>query len=75
MVTVIVANIWRGTAFSTVYSAALADVPPVTEAAGWTGERAKRLFFVLRPDDPPHHRHQRHVHDAADPLGLHSSTS
>ncbi|MBO0984231.1 carbohydrate ABC transporter permease [Rathayibacter sp. SD072] len=52
MVTVIVANIWRGTAFSMlVYSAALADVPPeITEAAEMDGASGvKRLLFVTIP--------------------------
>lgn len=52
MLTVIVANIWRGTAFSMmVYSAALADVPPeITEAAEMDGANGRnRLFFITIP--------------------------
>nr|WP_228452436.1 sugar ABC transporter permease [Rathayibacter toxicus] len=52
MLTVIVANIWRGTAFSLlVYSAALADVPPeITEAAEMDGAGGlKRLLLVTVP--------------------------
>jgi multiple sugar transport system permease protein len=52
MFAVIMANVWRGTAFSMlIYSAALQDVPPeITEAAevdGATG--AKRFFYVTLP--------------------------
>lgn len=52
MTMVIIANIWRGTAFSMmVYSAALADVPPeITEAAEMDGAGgAKRLFLITLP--------------------------
>lgn len=52
MLIVIIANAWRGTAFSMmVYSAALADVPPeVTEAAQMDGASgAKQLFWVTLP--------------------------
>lgn len=52
MIMVIIANIWRGTAFSMmVYSAALADVPPeITEAAEMDGAGgAKRLFLITLP--------------------------
>ncbi len=52
MVIVIIANAWRGTAFSMmVYSAALGDVPPeITEAAQMDGASgAKRLFLVTIP--------------------------
>jgi multiple sugar transport system permease protein len=52
MLTVILANIWRGAAFSMlVYSAALADVPPeITEAAEVDGASGrKRLFLVTIP--------------------------
>ncbi|MDZ8201399.1 sugar ABC transporter permease [Microbacterium sp. SSW1-59] len=52
MLIVIIANIWRGTAFSMmVYSAALADVPPeITEAAQMDGASgAKRLFLITIP--------------------------
>jgi multiple sugar transport system permease protein len=52
MFAVIVANVWRGTAFSMlIYSAALQEVPPeITEAAevdGATGP--KRFFYVTLP--------------------------
>lgn len=49
---VVIANIWRGTAFSMmVYSAALSDIPPeITEAAEVDGAGgAKRLFWVTIP--------------------------
>lgn len=52
MLIVIIANIWRGTAFSMmVYSAALADVPPeITEAAQMDGASGiKRLYYVTIP--------------------------
>lgn len=52
MFAIILANIWRGTAFSMmVYRAALDDVPPeVTEAAEIDGASgAKRLFLVTLP--------------------------
>jgi multiple sugar transport system permease protein len=52
MLAVIIANIWRGTAFSMlVYSAALSDIPPeITEAAEMDGARGrKRLFQVTIP--------------------------
>ncbi|WP_425555025.1 carbohydrate ABC transporter permease [Gryllotalpicola daejeonensis] len=52
MVAVILANIWRGTAFSMlVYSAALADVPDdVQESAEMDGAGgAQRLFFITLP--------------------------
>lgn len=52
MVAIILANIWRGTAFSMmVYQAALNDVPPdVTEAAMIDGASgAQRFFYVTVP--------------------------
>jgi len=52
MFSVIMANIWRGTAFSMmVYSAALAEVPPeIQEAAKVDGARgSQRFFFVTLP--------------------------
>ncbi|MCU1478690.1 MAG: amino acid transporter permease [Subtercola sp.] len=52
MLSVILANIWRGTAFSMlVYSAALQDVPPeITEAAEMDGASgAKRFFLITLP--------------------------
>lgn len=52
MLTVILANIWRGTAFSMmVYQAALNDVPPeITEAAQIDGARGwQRLIYVTVP--------------------------
>ncbi|GGM13599.1 carbohydrate ABC transporter permease [Promicromonospora citrea] len=52
MLAVIVANIWRGTAFSMmVYSAALAEVPPeLTEAAQLDGANGwQRLTWVTLP--------------------------
>ncbi|HEY0247465.1 MAG TPA: sugar ABC transporter permease [Gryllotalpicola sp.] len=52
MVAVILANVWRGTAFSMlVYSAALADVPEdVRESAEMDGAGgAKRLVFITLP--------------------------
>jgi multiple sugar transport system permease protein len=52
MLAIILANIWRGTAFSMmVYQAALNDVPPeITEAAEIDGAGgAKRLFWVTIP--------------------------
>lgn len=52
MVAIILANIWRGAAFSMmVYQAALNDVPPdITEAAMIDGAGgAKRLFYVTLP--------------------------
>jgi multiple sugar transport system permease protein len=52
MLAVIVANIWRGTAFSMmVYSAALAEVPPeLTEAAQLDGANGlQRLAWVTLP--------------------------
>ena len=52
MFSVIMANIWRGTAFSMmVYSAALAEVPPeIQEAAKVDGARGwQRFFFVTIP--------------------------
>ena len=52
MLAVIVANIWRGTAFSMmIYQAALNDVPPeITEAAMVDGAGGvKRLVFVTLP--------------------------
>jgi multiple sugar transport system permease protein len=52
MLAVILANIWRGTAFSMlVYSAALQDVPPeITESAEVDGARGwQRLAFITVP--------------------------
>ncbi|WP_448811231.1 carbohydrate ABC transporter permease [Agromyces bauzanensis] len=52
MLAVILANVWRGTAFSMmVYEAALNDVPPeITEAATVDGAGgAKRLLYVTLP--------------------------
>jgi len=52
LLSVILANIWRGTAFSMlVYSAALQDVPPeITEAAEVDGARGwQRLVFITIP--------------------------
>lgn len=52
MISVILANIWRGTAFSMlVYSAALQDVPPeITESAEVDGARGwQRLAFITLP--------------------------
>jgi multiple sugar transport system permease protein len=52
MLSVILANIWRGTAFSMlVYSAALQDVPPeITESAEVDGARGwQRLVFITLP--------------------------
>ena len=52
MLAVILANLWRGTAFSLlVYQAALNDVPPeISEAAMIDGAGgAKRLFYVTIP--------------------------
>jgi multiple sugar transport system permease protein len=52
MVSVILANIWRGTAFSMlVYSAALQDVPSeITESAEVDGARGwQRLLFITLP--------------------------
>jgi multiple sugar transport system permease protein len=52
MLSVILANTWRGTAFSMlVYSAALSEVPPeITEAAEVDGANgAKRFFLVTLP--------------------------
>lgn len=52
MLAVILANIWRGTAFSMlVYSAALQDVPPeITESAEVDGARGwQRLVFITIP--------------------------
>lgn len=49
MLAVILANIWRGTAFSMmVYDAALAEVPPdVTEAAAIDGATGPQRFFRI----------------------------
>jgi multiple sugar transport system permease protein len=49
MLAVILANVWRGTAFSMmVYSAALQDVPPeVTEAAEMDGASGVKRFFLI----------------------------
>lgn len=49
MFAVILANIWRGTAFSMmVYNAALAEVPPeVTDAASIDGASGAQLFFRI----------------------------
>lgn len=49
MLCVILANIWRGTAFSMlVYSAALNDVPPeITEAAEVDGARGWQRFILV----------------------------
>jgi len=52
LLSVILANIWRGTAFSMlVYSAALQDVPPeITESAEVDGARGwQRLVFITIP--------------------------
>jgi len=52
LLAVVLANLWRGTAFSLlVYQAALNDVPPeISEAAMIDGAGgAKRLFFVTIP--------------------------
>ena len=52
MISVILANIWRGTAFSMlVYSAALQDVPgEITESAEVDGARGwQRLVFITLP--------------------------
>jgi multiple sugar transport system permease protein len=52
MLAVILANVWRGTAFSMmVYQAALSDIPPeLTEAAEVDGASAlQRLRFVSLP--------------------------
>ncbi len=52
MLSVVLANVWRGTAFSMlVYSAALQDVPPeISEAAEMDGASgAKRFFLVTLP--------------------------
>lgn len=52
MVAIILANLWRGTAFSMmIYQAALSDVPPdITEAAEIDGAGGfKRLFYVTIP--------------------------
>ncbi|MFP3714077.1 carbohydrate ABC transporter permease [Puerhibacterium sp. TATVAM-FAB25] len=52
MLAVILANVWRGTAFSMlVYSAAVAEVPPeLTEAARMDGATARqRLVWVILP--------------------------
>ena len=52
MLSVILANVWRGTAFSMlVYTAALTEVPPeITEAAEIDGATAcKRFFRVTLP--------------------------
>ncbi|MFE5307542.1 carbohydrate ABC transporter permease [Isoptericola sp. NPDC056605] len=52
MLAVILANVWRGTAFSMmVYSAAIAEVPPeITEAATVDGANAaQRLVWVTLP--------------------------
>ncbi|SDC34885.1 carbohydrate ABC transporter membrane protein 1, CUT1 family [Sanguibacter gelidistatuariae] len=52
MLAVILANVWRGTAFSMmVYSAALNDVPPeITEAATVDGAGGyKRLIYITLP--------------------------
>ncbi len=49
MLSVTLANVWRGTAFSMmVYSAALAEVPPeITEAAQVDGASAPQRFFLI----------------------------
>ncbi len=49
MLAVILANIWRGTAFSMlVYSAALAEVPPeIDEAAQLDGTNTVQRFFLV----------------------------
>ncbi len=49
MLSVTLANVWRGTAFSMmVYSAALAEVPPeITEAAQIDGASAPQRFFLI----------------------------
>ncbi len=49
MVTIILANIWRGTAFSMmIYQAALGDVPPeITEAAEIDGASGSQRFFLV----------------------------
>ncbi|HEY0185911.1 MAG TPA: sugar ABC transporter permease [Cellulomonas sp.] len=49
MLAVILANIWRGTAFSMmVYDAALAEVPPeITEAAAIDGATGPQRFFRI----------------------------
>lgn len=52
MLSVILANIWRGTAFSMlVYTAALNDVPPeITESAAVDGARGwQRLRYIVLP--------------------------
>jgi len=52
MFAIILANVWRGTAFSMmVYSAALSDIPPeITEAASIDGASGvRRLRFVTLP--------------------------
>jgi multiple sugar transport system permease protein len=49
MLSVVLANVWRGTAFSMlVYSAALQDVPPeITEAAEVDGASGFQRFFQI----------------------------
>lgn len=49
MLSVILANTWRGTAFSMlVYSAALSEVPPeITEAAEVDGANGTKRFFLV----------------------------
>lgn len=52
LVSVILANVWRGTAFSMlVYSAALSEVPPeITEAAEMDGaDGGRRLLWITIP--------------------------
>jgi multiple sugar transport system permease protein len=49
LLSVVLANIWRGTAFSMlVYSAALQEIPPeITEAAQVDGARGTKRFFLV----------------------------
>ena len=75
MLAVILANMWRGTAFSMmVYEAALNDVPPeITEAAIVDGAGGlQRLVVGHAADDPRQHRHEPHAHHPADARGVHA---
>lgn len=75
MVAVMLANVWRGTAFSMlVYRAALNEVPAeVTEAAQMDGAHGwQRFAFHYAADDPGEHHHQPDADHAADPRRLHA---
>ena len=74
MLAIIIANVWRGTAFSMlVYSAAMSDLPPdLLEAAQVDGASpALTPAPGDHPAAPPVHRDQPDAHHAADLGQLH----